>query len=131
MTRFWCQCKLQNNIVIDDVPKGLCYHQTSTQSLFIPGTDVKIPISFYGPIPYIHARYPSDTDLDTYEWIEITSPSDWVPYPDETHIYNYQSSLNTSSMTDYDIQRSIYYKAKETIAIYKVNSTKKDKSISP
>ena len=121
----------QNNIVIDDVPKGLCYHQTSTQSLFIPGTDVKIPISFYGPIPYIHARYPSDTDLDTYEWIEITSPSDWVPYPDETHIYNYQSSLNTSSMTDYDIQRSIYYKAKETIAIYKVNSTKKDKSISP
>ena len=120
-----------NNVVIDDVPKGLCYHGISTQSLFVPGTDVRIPISFHGPIPYIHVRYPSDTDLDTYEWVELTSSSDWIPYPDDTFNFSCQSSLNSSITTDYDIQNSIYYNVKRTVVIHKVNSIKKDTSISP
>ena len=31
----------QNNIVIDDVPKGLCYYTVPAQSIFVPQTDVK------------------------------------------------------------------------------------------
>ena len=120
-----------NNVVIDDVPKGLCYHGTSTQSLFVPGTDVKIPISFHGPIPYVHIRYPSDTDLDTYEWVEITSSSEWVPYTDDILNYSYHTRLNSSITTDCDIQNSMYYDAKNTIVIHKVSSVKKDTSLSP
>ena len=55
-----------NGFVVDDVPKNLCYHRVSTQSIFRPGDDLKIPIEFNGPIPFIRARYPLDSDLDNF-----------------------------------------------------------------
>ena len=69
----------QNNIVIDDIPKELCYHEVSTQSIFIPETNLKIPIEFHGPIPYVKIRNPSDMDLNEYEWVELTSLAEWIP----------------------------------------------------
>ena len=121
---------LQNNIVIDDVPKGMCYHGVSTQSIFIPDTNIKIPIEFNGPIPYVKIRYPSDTDLDNYGWVELTSQAEWNPYPEDNGDVYYNSSINSTIMDD-DFQNSFYYNAKETIIINKVETKAKNTSLSP
>ena len=91
----------QNNIVIDDIPKGLCYHEVSTQTIFIPKTNIKIPIEFHGPTPYVKIQYPSDMDLDEYEWVELTSLAEWIPYP-ENNINGYSNFSMTSIAMDND-----------------------------
>lgn len=120
----------QNGIVIDDVPKELCHHQVSTQSVFIPHRSFSIPISYKGPIPYIRARYPTDHDLEHYEWVELTSPSEWNPYPtSETTHSIFKTS--TSNGFDMDSRSRLYDQLTETITISNVQSNNRTSGLSP
>ena len=87
-----------NGIVVDDVPRELCYHGVSTQSLFLPKQNFSIPIEFNGPIPFVCARYPTDRDLDEYEWVQLTSTADWNPY-NLAHVSSVTSNIFSH---DYD-----------------------------
>ena len=69
-----------NGIIIDDIPASLCPHRRSTQSVYIPELKLRIPILFNGPIPYFKIRYPTDTDMEEYQWVSLTNISDWDPY---------------------------------------------------
>ena len=66
----------ENGVLIDDVPSRLCPYNKSTQSIYFPEENPRIPIKFHGPIPYVRIRYPTDEDMDTYQWIILTSNSD-------------------------------------------------------
>ena len=90
----------RNNIVIDDVPKGMCYHGVLTQSIFVPETNIKTSIEFNGPIPSDRIRYPSNTDLDNYGWVELTSQAECNPYPKDNGDIYYNSSINSTIMDD-------------------------------
>ena len=118
----------QNGVVIDDVPKELCYHGVSTQSLFIPDKNITIPIEFNGPIPYIKARYPNDRDLDEYEWVQLTSTSEWNPY-DPVHISSI-SSLQVQENYDYSLREQLYQDLVNATIISAVNVTSVDSSLS-
>ena len=82
----------ENGVLIDDIPSRLCPYNKSTQSIYFPEENARIPIEFHGPIPFIRIRYPTDADMDSYQWITLTSNSDWEPYPDTSLVsdINYQ-----------------------------------------
>ena len=69
-----------NGSVINDVPRNLCPNNSSTQSIILPNGKDEIPIEFHGPIPYVRVRYPTDEDMENYQWIELTSKEEWKPY---------------------------------------------------
>ena len=46
----------------------------------MPNGKDEIPIEFHGPIPYVRIRYPTDEDMENYQWIELTSKEEWKPY---------------------------------------------------
>ena len=66
-------------IVVDDVPKILDVLNTSTQSVTFPKEQVHIPIEFYGPVPYLPIRYPTDEDIDSCQHLDITPNELWDP----------------------------------------------------
>ena len=109
------QCRL-HGIIVDDVPKQLCPYGTSTQSIYVPEGKIRIPIRFNGPIPYISARYPTDSDMDNFKWITLTSMNEWQPYSSQMDDFN---DLNKIAMSeDY-----MYMKALKTIFISAVKMT--------
>ena len=42
---------------------------------------MELPIEFHGPIPFIPVQYPTNIDMDTYQWLSVTDPNEWTPYP--------------------------------------------------
>ena len=37
-----------------------------------PDDKVELPIEFHGPIPFLPVRYPTNIDMDTYQWLSLT-----------------------------------------------------------
>ena len=92
-------CPMQariNQVVIEDAPRSLV--PTSSQSLTFP-TDEYIPIHFHGPIPFFHMRYPTQYDMDNYQWLSLTSPSSWEPYDNN---FDIPTVASLSSCTNFD-----------------------------
>ena len=115
--------------VIDDAPKDLCYYGVSTQSIFLPRSDFSIPLAYNGPIPYVHVRYPSDDDLESYKWIELTSSSEWNSYPDSLISASSQSTLQVTY--DNDAQSHLYDCLIQSINVSSVQSRSKKTTLSP
>ena len=69
-----------NSVIINDVPKMLCPYKVSTQSVIFPESKKEVPIEFNGPIPFFKARYPTDSDMESYDWVSLTGTSEWDPY---------------------------------------------------
>ena len=84
----------ENDVIIDDRPKR--FAPNSTQSINFPSGD-SIPIYFHGPIPYFHMRYPTRYDLDTYQWLSLTSSGTWAPYDQD---FNVSSATSLPSHTN-------------------------------
>ena len=71
-----------NGVKINDVPEKLCPEDNKNNQKIIFGNDeVKLPISFYEPIPYIPIIFSSDMDLKEFQWLSLTSSDEWIPYP--------------------------------------------------
>ena len=59
---------LQAGIIIHDVSKNLSINDTSPQCIMLPISNRTIPILYNSSIPYFDARYPTDSDMENYEW---------------------------------------------------------------
>ena len=68
-----------NGVVVDDVPLLLDQHKVSKHAIWIPNTDIHMPLSMHGPISYLPVRYPTDEDLRFGEYVELTSEDSWSP----------------------------------------------------
>jgi hypothetical protein len=69
-----------NGIIVDDVPKHLSYDpKSATHSIYIPKEDLRILLKLKGVISYFPSRYPSDKEIETCKWIELTSSQEWNP----------------------------------------------------
>ena len=120
----------QNGIVVDDVPKEMCHYGVSTQSIFIPQQNFSLPIEYKGPIPFIRIRYPTDSDLENYPWIQVTSPSEWIPYQ-ESSINSISSPEPSCLQSDDQIRVQFYDNIVKSVVISQVESRKKKTSLSP
>ena len=66
-----------NDIRVEDVPTKL--DNQSKPSIILDAENI-IPIYYHGPIPYIHTRYPTDFDMNTYTGFELSANSSWNLY---------------------------------------------------
>ena len=70
-----------NNVRRNNVPTNLSNVQSNeNQKIVFKNNNVEIPIEFFGPIPYIPIRYPTDSEMDKFHWLSLTNPSKWIPY---------------------------------------------------
>ena len=60
----------------------------------------QIPIYFKGPIPFIHTRYPTDEDMNSYEWVQLTPESIWNPH---------QVDVNVSHLSSYNDEQYVTF----------------------
>jgi len=69
-----------NGIVVDDIPKHLSPNpQHATHSIYVPKEDLRIPLQLRGVISCFSSRSPSDQELQTCQWIEMTNSEEWSP----------------------------------------------------
>jgi hypothetical protein len=69
-----------HGLVVNDVPKHLSINPNDdAHSIFLPLVNLRIPLHLKGIISYIPIRYPSDDELNSCEWFDITSDKDWDP----------------------------------------------------
>ena len=114
-----------NNVIVDDIPKSLCTRGISTQSIIIPNCNRSIPIDYNGPIPYFKIRYPTDEDMDHYEWFSLTDASNWNPYDLDFNLaYN-------DSKRELSAQSSTYHKAVNNVFVSASSIDKTSSSFSP
>jgi hypothetical protein len=69
-----------NGIVVDDIPKHFSPNpQHAIHSIYVPKEDLRIPLQLRGVISCFSSRSPSDQELQTCQWIEMTSSEEWSP----------------------------------------------------
>jgi hypothetical protein len=52
---------------------------TATNSVYIPSSNLRIPLHLDGKLSYIPTHYPSTHEIKTCKWVELTSSEPWDP----------------------------------------------------
>jgi hypothetical protein len=69
-----------NGIIVDDIPKHLSPDpKVPTHSILAPQNNLRIPLQLKGVISYFPSRYPSEKEIETCQWIALTSSQQWDP----------------------------------------------------
>ena len=84
-----------NGIIVEDVPKQYDIIGNSRQAVVIPGKNIFLPLLMHGPTMYLPVRYPSDSEMEECERLELTSPDGWDPYADNMPLS--ANAMNTES----------------------------------
>ena len=71
------QC-LNNGVQINTNPKHYYPDDISAQSLRYE--DYTLPIEYFGPLPYIHVRRPTESEFKSCTHLQLTSHDEWDPY---------------------------------------------------
>jgi len=89
---------------VDDIPKHLSEGK-STHSIYIPDSNLRIPIKLNGVISYFNVRTPTPDKIHHCETIKMTLPSiEWQPCSDKFN------------------QQEQYYESEDESNIYRTNS---------
>jgi hypothetical protein len=64
-----------NGVIIDDVPRQF----GGTHSIFIPQSNLRIPLQLHGVLSCLPVRRPTIDEIETCEWVELTSDEEWDP----------------------------------------------------
>ena len=88
-----------NNIIVEDTPKCYDMNGTSRQAIIIPDKNIILPLHMHGPMMFLPVRYPTDTEVEECERIELTSMSGWDPYNECTSTL---SALDVFPMTNHN-----------------------------
>ena len=63
-----------NGIIADDIPKHLSHDPTkAAHSIYAPQANLRIPLQLKGVISYFPSRYPTDKEIESCQWVELTS----------------------------------------------------------
>ncbi len=68
-----------HGIVVDDCPTHLSPNQVSTHSINFPDQDIRIPLELHGIISYLSICKPSQSEIESCVWLELTSDEEWNP----------------------------------------------------
>jgi len=69
-----------NGLIVDDCPQHLAPDpEIATHSIQVPNQKLHLPLQLKGILSYLPVHYPSDEELNTCPWIELTADSEWNP----------------------------------------------------
>jgi hypothetical protein len=116
-----------NGVVVNDCPFHLSPNKTSSHSLYFPDDDVRIQLELHGCMSHFVTRYPTEAEIKSCQWLELTSDEEWDPYfpkfnDEEEKSMNYKNiySISTNNkwslFSDNDLRFiSSTFSLKETI----------------
>jgi hypothetical protein len=83
-----------NGLIADDVPQHQAPHnQPSSNSIQSLDDEFTLPLSLKGVKSYLNNRIPTQEELDTCKWINLTNERDWDP-----HLDTFQEPENFTSL---------------------------------
>jgi hypothetical protein len=97
-----------NGIFVDDIPKHLAPDpELASHSIFVPSMNLRLPLQLKGIISGLRTRYPSVHEVESCQWIELTSSQPWDPRSEsfEEREKNMEKHLLQSELSP---DRSIY-----------------------
>ena len=59
-----------HDVKINDIPTVL--DRTSSQSIYFPAQDIRLPLLMNGPVPYLPVRAPTDADMEDCVHLDLT-----------------------------------------------------------
>jgi hypothetical protein len=69
-----------HGLIVDDIPQHLAPDpSTMTHSIFVPSSNLRVPLALKGTVSRIVTHYPSTEELQTCEWVELTTSEPWEP----------------------------------------------------
>jgi hypothetical protein len=69
-----------NGVIVDDLPVHLSPERKSTHSIYIPDSDVRLPLKLHGCLSYIPTRLPTTEEIESKTWVILTNEIEWDPY---------------------------------------------------
>jgi hypothetical protein len=72
-----------NGLIVDDCPVSLSHDGKSSHSIKIPDECACIPLKLHGCISYIPICFPTEKEMETCTWLDMTSEEEWKPYSEE------------------------------------------------
>jgi hypothetical protein len=68
-------------VIVDDIPLHLSpANQPSTHPIYLPDDDLRLPLVLVGVISVLPTRTPTQAELDTCRWVNLTSDAYWNPH---------------------------------------------------
>ena len=103
-------------IIVDDCPIHLSKNLASSHSIFIPESDLNIPLELNGVISFLPTRKPTATELEECDHIQLTSSVDWDPHSshfktEEQEAQNNRNISATFSSNEIDENTSVCYES--------------------
>ncbi len=100
---FICPNQLRaNGLIVEDCPKHLAPRDNpSSHSIFAPEDNLMIPLQLRGVTSYFTTRTPTINEVETCQWIYLSSDQDWDPH---SEVYQQQEKNYDDLMTRSDFQ---------------------------
>jgi hypothetical protein len=96
-----------NGVEVDDCPKHLAPpNKPSTHSIFIPESQLRLPLCLKGPISLFDSRSPTQYELEHCKWVHLTNDEVWDPHSTEQLQDNEERVEHVRRSDDYE--RCIY-----------------------
>ena len=73
------QCR-ENGIQINTRPKVYCPNDETAESICCPESGKTFPICHHGPLPFLPVRRPTQNEVMSCEYIDLTMDNEWEPY---------------------------------------------------
>jgi hypothetical protein len=94
-------------VEVDNCPKHLApLNKPSTHSIFIPESQLRLPLCLKGPISLFDSRSPTQYELEHCKWVHLTNDEVWDPHSTEQLQDNEECIENVMHPDDYE--RCIY-----------------------
>ena len=87
-----------NGLVVDTCPRQ--YDKSSLHAIVPTQEDITLPFQMFGCISYIPTRLPTNKELESCRYINMTCESEWQPYSDTFQEYERQFGNMTHDAID-------------------------------
>jgi hypothetical protein len=95
-----------NQIIVDDIPRCLVPDpKTATHSIYFPDDNIRIPLELNGIISRLTTCLPTQKELETCKWLELTADSEWNPHSNH---YAEQEKLLDEQQPPLPLKHEIY-----------------------
>ena len=77
-----------NGLAVDSCPRQ--YDKSSLHAIVHPQEDLTLPFQMYGCISYLPTRLPTNKELESCRYVDMTCENEWMPYSESFQEYERQ-----------------------------------------
>ena len=110
-----------NGLIVEDIPKIYDVTGKSRQAIILPDQNIMLPLIRHGPTTFLPVRYPTDTELQECERLELTSFDGWDPYGDPIMKWE----INAIDTDEGENEHGLHIQLENMVHIHSITTTTK------